>query len=187
MYVYVFRKEKRVNRFLQNYDDYNIWIFINSLCCITRIWQSAFLISSYGAPLAQRASYLALHSSLFGPVNCDYIVSNSINCLLIGSRCIPNGTHTKHCWANLAHASKHIKDSDNNLIIVYLTLHTSLLMNYKIKQVNSNDKRLKRKVKLVVAGVNFRATHWWLNPVALIVRAGSHLVVLAHWSEYLWL
>ena len=27
-----------------------------------------FLISSYGAPLAQRASYLALHSSLFGPV-----------------------------------------------------------------------------------------------------------------------
>ena len=87
----------------------------------------------------------------------------------------------------MAHASKHIKDSDDNLIIVYLTLHTSLLMNYKIKQVNSNDKRLKRKVKLVVAGVNFRATHWWLNPVALIVRAGSHLVVLAHWSEYLWL
>ena len=25
-------------------------------------------ISLYGAPLAQRASYLALHSSLFGPV-----------------------------------------------------------------------------------------------------------------------
>ena len=29
---------------------------------------SVFLISSYGAPLAQIASYLALHSSLFGPV-----------------------------------------------------------------------------------------------------------------------
>ena len=31
---------------------------------------SVFLISLYGngAPLAQRASYLALHSSLFGPV-----------------------------------------------------------------------------------------------------------------------
>ena len=29
---------------------------------------SVFLISSYGAPLVQRASYLALHSSLFGPV-----------------------------------------------------------------------------------------------------------------------
>ena len=29
---------------------------------------SVFLISLYGAPLAQGASYLALHSSLFGPV-----------------------------------------------------------------------------------------------------------------------
>ena len=29
---------------------------------------AVFLISSYGAPLAHRASYLALHSSLFGPV-----------------------------------------------------------------------------------------------------------------------
>ena len=39
-------------------------------------------------------------SSLFGPdgtVNYDYIVTNSINCLLIGSRCIPNGAHTNHC------------------------------------------------------------------------------------------
>ena len=32
------------------------------------MYMSVFLISSYGAPLAQRASYLALHSSLFGPV-----------------------------------------------------------------------------------------------------------------------
>ena len=59
-----------------------------------------FLRSSYGAPLAQRASYLALHSSLSGPdgtVNYDYIVTNSINILLIGSRCIPNGAHTNHC------------------------------------------------------------------------------------------
>ena len=44
---------------------------------------SVFLISSYGAPLAQRASYLALYSSLFGPVahsavNYDCIVTNSI-------------------------------------------------------------------------------------------------------------
>ena len=61
---------------------------------------SVLLISLYGAPLAQRASYLALHSSLFGPdgaVNYDYIVTNSINSLLIGSRCISNGTHTNHC------------------------------------------------------------------------------------------
>ena len=61
------------------------------------ISSSVFLISSYGTPLAQRVSYLALHSSLFGPdgtVNYDYIVTNSINSLLIGSRCILNGTHT---------------------------------------------------------------------------------------------
>ena len=48
-----------------------------------------FFYSFYGAPLAKRASYLALHSSLFGPdgtVNYDYI-----NSLLIG---IPIGTHT---------------------------------------------------------------------------------------------
>ena len=57
---------------------------------------SVFLISLYGAPLAQRASYLELHSSLFGAVNYDYIVTNSINSLLIGSRCIPNGAHTNH-------------------------------------------------------------------------------------------
>ena len=58
------------------------------------------LISSYAVPLAQRASYLAEHSSLFGPdgtVKYDYIITNSINCLLIGSRCIPNGAHTNHC------------------------------------------------------------------------------------------
>ena len=60
---------------------------------------SVFLISLYGAPLAQRASYLTLHSSLFGhgAVNYDYIVSNIINSLLLGSRCILNGTHTNHC------------------------------------------------------------------------------------------
>ena len=57
-------------------------------------------MSSYGASLAQRASYLALHSSLFGPdgaVNYDYIVTNSINVLLNSSKCIANGTHTNHC------------------------------------------------------------------------------------------
>ena len=58
---------------------------------------AVFLIST---PLAKRASYLALHSSLFGPygtVNCDYIITNSINSLLIGSGCIPNGAHTNNC------------------------------------------------------------------------------------------
>ena len=50
-----------------------------------------------------------------GAVNYDYIVTNSINCLLIGSRCIPNGSHTNYCWANLAHSSKRIKNSDVHL------------------------------------------------------------------------
>ena len=61
---------------------------------------TVFLISSYGAPLAQQASYLTLHSSLFGPPVRSYIVTNSINSQLIGSRCILNGA------ANLAQASK---------------------------------------------------------------------------------
>ena len=64
------------------------------------------LISSYGAPLAQRASYLAQHSSLIGPdgaVNYDYIITN---CLLIGSRCIPNGTHTNQPL--LSHSDRQI-------------------------------------------------------------------------------
>ena len=72
---------------------------------ITLVYQTCIviisvLISSYGAPLAQRASYLAQYSSLFGPdgaVNYDYIVTNSIKSSLIGSRCIPNGAHTNHC------------------------------------------------------------------------------------------
>ena len=37
--------------------------------------------------------------SLFGPdgvSNYDYIVTNSINCLLIGLRCLPDGAHTNH-------------------------------------------------------------------------------------------
>ena len=47
--------------------------------------------------MAQTASYLALHSSLFGPdgtINHDYIVTNY---LLIGSRCILNAAHTNYC------------------------------------------------------------------------------------------
>ena len=42
---------------------------------------TVFLISSYSAPLAQRASYLAQHVSLWasGAVNYDYIVTNSVN------------------------------------------------------------------------------------------------------------
>ena len=32
-----------------------------------------------------------------GAGNYDYIITNSINSLLIGSRCIFNGTRTNHC------------------------------------------------------------------------------------------
>ena len=47
-----------------------------------------------------------------GTVNYDYFVTNSINSLLIGSKCILNGAHTNHFGANFAHASKLIKISD---------------------------------------------------------------------------
>ena len=44
-------------------------MFIFKLSVFSHFVQEAVvLISSYDAPLAQRASYLALHSSLFGPV-----------------------------------------------------------------------------------------------------------------------
>ena len=76
---------------------------------------SVFLIRSYGTPLAQRAFYLAQQSSLFDPdgaVNYDYIVTNSINFLLIGSKCITSGTHShtltivEPIWPMLQNISK---------------------------------------------------------------------------------
>ena len=54
-----------------------------------------------------------------GAVNYDYIVTNSINSLLIGLRCIPNGAHTNHYRANLAHASKPIKTLITILYLLY--------------------------------------------------------------------
>ena len=41
-----------------------------------------------------------------GTVNYDYIVTNSIISLLIGSRCVHNGANTNHVWTNLARALK---------------------------------------------------------------------------------
>ena len=52
--------------------------------------------------MAQRTSYLAQHSSLFGAdggVNYDYIVTNST--LLTGSKCIPNCIHTNPIWPSI--------------------------------------------------------------------------------------
>ena len=54
-----------------------------------------------------------------GPVP-TVLVTNSINCLLIGSRCISTGAHTNHCWANLARVSKLIK---NSVMYVYCAFH----------------------------------------------------------------
>ena len=60
------------------------------------MYVSEFLISSYGTPLTQRASYLALHSSLFTPVAQLIMIILSLTALT-GSRCLPNGAHTNHC------------------------------------------------------------------------------------------
>ena len=70
---------------------YNIWICIHNMntksnclnmtfitvCVCPYSIYTVFLISSNGAPLAQRTSYFTLHSSLFGPdgaVNIDNLV-----------------------------------------------------------------------------------------------------------------
>ena len=76
--------------------------------------------------MAQRAFYLVLHNSLYGPdsaVNYDYVVTKSTNSLLTGTRHIPNGTHTDHCWANLANASKRVKNSDIYKYILYIIMY----------------------------------------------------------------
>ena len=57
-------------------------------------FSAVFLITPYGTPLAQRASYLALHRSLIRPVAQFIMIILSATALtLIGSRCIPNGAH----------------------------------------------------------------------------------------------
>ena len=63
--------------------------------------------------------------------NYDYIVTNSINSLLISSRCIPNGAHINHFRANLAHASKYIKKS-------FQTKFTSTHNNISVTSTSSN-------------------------------------------------
>ena len=72
------------------------------------MYNSVFM-SSYGAPLAQRASYLALHSSLSGPdgtVNYDYIINNSINSLLIEFPMVHTLTSVESIWPILQNISK---------------------------------------------------------------------------------
>ena len=49
----------------------------------TSIGLLVFLISLYGAPLAQRASYLPLGSSLFGPVEQLIMIMLSLTALTL--------------------------------------------------------------------------------------------------------
>ena len=58
-----------------------------------------------------------------GAVNYDDFITTTIKSLLIGSRCIPNGAHTNYCWANLAHASKCIKNSDICMYIYTVNIY----------------------------------------------------------------
>ena len=63
-----------------------------------------------------------------GAVNYDYIVTNSINSLLIGSRCIPNGAHTlaifEPIWPILQNVLKTVMHTYNiyiyNSHIIYM-------------------------------------------------------------------
>ena len=66
--------------------------------------------------------YCTVLSEPDGAVNYNCIVTNSINSLLIGSRCIPNGAHTSDCSANSFHASKRIKKYDVH-VHVHVCVH----------------------------------------------------------------
>ena len=71
---------KRINMFMYiSVFDKLIWHTVGTNTC-------SFLLGT--AQFSNRAS---------GAVNYDYIVTNSINSLLIGSRCIPNAPLTNHC------------------------------------------------------------------------------------------
>ena len=64
--------------------------------------ESVFLISLYCMKMVHHwpKGLLIGHCAvLFGPYG-------TVNCLLIGSRCIHNGAHKDHIWANLDNASR---------------------------------------------------------------------------------
>ena len=102
VWLFMYLSDEEVESFLHNVLKY---VFLEISSSVVPIYnaidaRTVFLISLYGAPLAQRASYLPQYSFLFEPdgaVNYDYIITNSINSLLIGSRCIPNGAHINYC------------------------------------------------------------------------------------------
>ena len=67
----------------------NVYMYMYAGKCIhvgaysQGIGTSVFLISLYGAPLSQRASYLVLHSSLFGPVAQLIMITLSLTALTL--------------------------------------------------------------------------------------------------------
>ena len=60
----------------------NVGVNLSIFTLITQ-YTSLFLISLYGAPLTQRASYLALHSSLLGPVAQLIMIMLSLTALTL--------------------------------------------------------------------------------------------------------
>ena len=76
---------------------------------------SVFLISLYGATLAQRASYLALHSSLFGPVVQLIMIILSVTALTLcySAQDVFSMAHTltivEPIWPMLQNLSKTLK------------------------------------------------------------------------------
>ena len=122
-----------------------------------------FLISLYGATMAQRTFNLALHSSLFEPdgtVNYDYIVSNSINCPL---RCISNDTYTNHCWV---YASKRIKSYVlNALYLAILYTNTTKLGS---KRSNSSSSW--------IVGVLYKKAEYNYNMILILLLKKTYLI-----------
>ena len=95
-------------------------VFDNLIWCI--IGPKSFLFGT---------AWFSLWAS--GAVNFDYIVTNSISSLLIGSRCILNGAHTNHFRANLAHASRRSKNPDLHIDSLLCTTQNDLtLINMSI-------------------------------------------------------
>ena len=106
-----------IHRYIYIYPYIHVYLSIRPF-----IHPSVFLINSYGAPFAQRASYLPLHSSLLGPdgaVNYDYIVTNSIDPLLIGSICIP----VAHTLINVEPFWPILQNVSKTLLYIHISIH----------------------------------------------------------------
>ena len=110
-----------------------------------------------------------------GAVNYDYILTNTIKSLLIGSICIPNGTHTNHCWANLPHASKHIQNSDLHVCLKWNAWNHAHYMCMNI-------------VTFIIQFTKhcpFFKFHHFVKEVRIIYYLDSTLVILPIWSHHI--